>query len=210
MADNPLRLKSIHHVELWVGNAKQAAFYYRQAFGFSQVAYAGLETGRRDAASYALQQGKVRLVLTTPFAPDDPIAAHVARHGDGVTRHRVPRRRRRPGLPRGGGAWRGAGEPSPATWRRARRRAPRRHRHLRRHDPLADLVPATTRARSCRASSSARAAARDAGLLRIDHMVGNVELGRMNEWADWYSRVLGFSPLHQLRRQGHLDRVLAR
>ena len=62
MAKNSARLKSIHHVELWVGNARQAAYYYRQAFGFSQFAYAGLETGRRDAASYALQQGKARLV----------------------------------------------------------------------------------------------------------------------------------------------------
>ena len=84
MADNPLRLKSIHHVEFWVGNAKQAAYYYRQAFGFSQFAYAGLETGRRDAASYALQQGKARFVLTTPYGPDDPINDHVRLHGDGV------------------------------------------------------------------------------------------------------------------------------
>ena len=84
MPNNPLRLKSIHHVEFWVGNAKQAAHYYRQAFGFSQFAYAGLETGRRDSASYAMEQGKARLVLTTAFDPDDPISDHVRRHGDGV------------------------------------------------------------------------------------------------------------------------------
>ena len=63
MPDNPLKLRQIHHVEFWVGNAKQAAFFYRQAFGFSQVAYAGLETGRRDSTSYVLQQGKARFVL---------------------------------------------------------------------------------------------------------------------------------------------------
>ena len=84
MADNPLRLKSIHHVEFWVGNARQAAYYYRQAFGFSQFAYAGLETGRRDAASYALQQGRARIVLTTPYGPEDPINDHIRLHGDGV------------------------------------------------------------------------------------------------------------------------------
>ena len=59
--DNPLKLKSIHHVEFWVGNARQAAYFYRQAFGFSQIAYAGLETGQRERCSYALAQGKARL-----------------------------------------------------------------------------------------------------------------------------------------------------
>jgi len=63
---NPLGLKRIHHVEFWVGNAKQAAFYYRKAFGFSQVAYSGLETGNRQFASYVLGQGRVRFVLSTP------------------------------------------------------------------------------------------------------------------------------------------------
>ena len=63
--DNPLKLRHIHHVEFWVGNAKQAAFFYRNAFGFSQIAYAGLETGRRDSTSYVLQQGRARFVFTT-------------------------------------------------------------------------------------------------------------------------------------------------
>src|SRR3954465_8721057 len=84
MQDNPLKLRQIHHVEFWVGNAKQAAFFYRHAFGFSQVAYAGLETGRRDSTSYVLQQGRARFVLTTPLQPDTPEAEHVRRHGDGV------------------------------------------------------------------------------------------------------------------------------
>ncbi len=63
--ENPLGLKRLHHVEFWVGNAKQAAFYYRDAFGFSQAAYAGLETGHRDAASYVLRQGEATFVLTS-------------------------------------------------------------------------------------------------------------------------------------------------
>src|SRR5258708_11902319 len=84
MSDNPLKLKSIHHVELWVGNAKQAAYFYRQAFGFSQIAYAGLETGQRDYTSYALSQGKARLMVSSPLDSTGPIAAHIAAHGDAV------------------------------------------------------------------------------------------------------------------------------
>src|SRR5689334_1607159 len=83
MSGNPLKLKSIHHVELWTGNARQAAYFYRRAFGFSQIAYAGLETGRRDSASYALEQGKARLMLTSALG-EGPVADHVARHGDSV------------------------------------------------------------------------------------------------------------------------------
>ena len=81
---NPLRLKRIHHVEFWVGNAKQAAFFYRKAFGFSQLAYSGLETGNREFASYVLAQQKVRFVLSTPFDPEHPASEHIRRHGDGV------------------------------------------------------------------------------------------------------------------------------
>ena len=77
-------LQSIHHVEFVVGNAKQAAYFYRKAFGFSQVAYLGPETGYRDRASYALQQGDIRLVMTTPLTPEHPLSEHHRLHGDGV------------------------------------------------------------------------------------------------------------------------------
>ncbi len=77
MSDGPLPLKAIHHVELLVGNAKQAAYYYRHAFGFSQLAYAGPETGVPDQASYVLYQGDIRLVVSTPLLPDDPMAHHL-------------------------------------------------------------------------------------------------------------------------------------
>ena len=82
--ENPLKLKRIHHVEFWVGNARQAAFYYRKGFGFSQVAYRGLETGQRQRTSYALSQGKANFLLTTPMTPEDPAADHIRKHGDGV------------------------------------------------------------------------------------------------------------------------------
>ena len=72
--ENPLKLKRIHHVEFFVGNAKQAAFYYRKGLGFSQVAYSGLETGQRKRTSYAMSQGKANFILTTPLTPDDPAA----------------------------------------------------------------------------------------------------------------------------------------
>jgi len=72
------------HIEFYVGNAKQAAYFYQHAFGFQPVAYRGLETGHREAASYVLRQGKVTLVLTTPYHPGNFIADHIYRHGDGV------------------------------------------------------------------------------------------------------------------------------
>src|SRR6185503_16592393 len=81
---NPLGLKKIHHVEFYVGNAKQAEFYYRKAFGFSRAAYAGLETGNRDVTSYLLKQNNVNFVLTTPLSPEHPAAEHIKQHGDGV------------------------------------------------------------------------------------------------------------------------------
>ena len=81
---NPLGLKKIHHVEFYVGNAKQAEFYYRKAFGFSRAAYAGLETGNRETTSYLLKQNNVNFVLTTPLSPEHPAAEHIKQHGDGV------------------------------------------------------------------------------------------------------------------------------
>jgi 4-hydroxyphenylpyruvate dioxygenase len=77
-------LNGIDHVELFVGNAKQAAYYYTHAFGFQLVAYSGLETGARDRASYVLRQGRIRLVLTGALHSDSPIAEHQRTHGDGV------------------------------------------------------------------------------------------------------------------------------
>src|SRR3954467_9932558 len=82
--DDPMPLNGIDHVEFYVGNAAQAAYYYVHAFGFKQVAYAGLETGQRDRASYVLQQGRIRLVLTGGLSSGAPMAAHHRHHGDGV------------------------------------------------------------------------------------------------------------------------------
>src|SRR3979411_1197025 len=79
-----LRLQGTHYIELYVGNAKQAAHFYKTAFGFQSLAYAGPETGTKDRASYAIRQNKLTFVLTTPVRADNPIANHIAKHGDGV------------------------------------------------------------------------------------------------------------------------------
>src|ERR1700752_2032945 len=79
-----LPLHGTDYVEFYVGNAKQAAHFYKTAFGFQSLAYSGLETGNRDRVSYVLQQGKIRLVLTTALKSDSPIGEHVKKHGDGV------------------------------------------------------------------------------------------------------------------------------
>src|SRR6266496_4013713 len=79
-----LPLHGTDYVEFYVGNAKQAAHFYKTAFGFQSLAYSGPETGVKDRASYAIRQNKLTFVLTTPLRSDSPIAAHVSKHGDGV------------------------------------------------------------------------------------------------------------------------------
>ena len=192
MRSNPLRLKSIHHVEFWVGNARQAAYYYRHAFGFSQFAYAGLETGRRDSSSYAMRQGKACLVFTTPLGSDGQMAEHLRVHGDGVRDiafhvedadaafalavERGARPVSQPAERRDGhGAIRHA---SIATY------GDTIHSFISYRGYDGPFLPGF---------ESREVPGHDAGILRIDHIVGNVELGRMNTWADWYSSVLGFS-----------------
>ena len=84
ITDDFLPLLGTDYIEFYVGNAKQATYFYQSAFGFELVAYAGPETGVRDRASYVLQQNKIRFVLTTALQPDSPIADHCKLHGDGV------------------------------------------------------------------------------------------------------------------------------
>jgi 4-hydroxyphenylpyruvate dioxygenase len=191
MADNPLKLRQIHHVEFWVGNAKQAAFFYRKAFGFSQFAYTGLETGERSMTGYALRQGRARLLFVTPLAPDHPAADHIRQHGDGVrdiafqvddADRAFEEAVRRGAMP--------AIEPHDAVDRHGRiRRAAIRtygdtlHSFISLDDYNGPFLPGYV---------ARDVPAEDAGIVRIDHVVGNVELGKMGYWADWYSRVLGF------------------
>src|SRR5512145_1502415 len=79
-----LQIKGIDHIHFWVGNAKQAMYYWWKGFGFKPVAYSGLETGNRQFASYVLQSGQIRLVVSAPYSPTSELAAHQMVHGDGV------------------------------------------------------------------------------------------------------------------------------
>src|SRR5574343_1680385 len=88
-AQDFLPLKGTDYVELYVGNAKQAAHFYKTALGFQDLAYAGLETGLRDRTSYVLKQEKIRLVLTTPFDAESDISKHLMKHGDEIGRTQV-------------------------------------------------------------------------------------------------------------------------
>ncbi len=191
-SSNPLRLKRIHHVEFWVGNAKQAAFYYRKAFGFSQTAYRGLETGARDVASYVLEQNKVRFLLTTPLTSANPIVSHLNKHGDGVRDiafevddadaafHEAVKR----------GA---IAAVEPHTMEDANGKV--RHAAIRTYgDTLHSFLSVKDyNGPFLPGYAKTDVPGESVGILRVDHCVGNVELGAMNQWAEFYSKVLGFA-----------------
>lgn len=191
MSANPLKLKAIQHVEFWVGNAKQASYFYRQAFGFSQFAYAGLETGQRDRSSYALEQGKARLVVSSPLDSNGEMAAHIAKHGDAVKDiaflvddadrafEEAVRRGARPAIEPHEDR-----DPCGAVRRAAiHTYGDTIHSFISYGDYRGPFLPGFV---------GREAPSKPVGIRRIDHIVGNVELGKMNEWAEWYSRVLGF------------------
>ncbi len=189
------------YVEFYVGNAKQASHYYRAAFGFQLVAYRGPETGVRDRASYVLQQDKIRFVFTTPLRPDasaeaKAIADHVYAHGDGVRdlalwvedardafakaveRGAVPVHEPRVERDEHGevviAAFRTYGETIHSLVERRNYRGP--------------FLP------GFRAVTPAYQPA-GVGLKYVDHCVGNVELGKMNTWVEFYAHVMGFRNL---------------
>jgi 4-hydroxyphenylpyruvate dioxygenase len=191
MIENPLQLRRIHHVEFYVGNAKQAAYYYRQAFGFTQFAYAGLETGQRDFTSYAMRQGKAAFLLTTPLHGDHPAGEHLKRHGDGVidVAFEVDDADRAFELAVARGA-RPAIEPQTLSDESGSVRRAAIHTY---GDTIHSFISIKDyKGPFLPGFAPADAPGRDAGILRIDHVVGNVGLGEMEKWADWYGRVLGF------------------
>lgn len=189
-----LPLKGTDHVEFYVGNARQAAYFYRAAFGMRLVAYAGPETGQRDRASYVVQQGKIRFVLTTPLGSQHPIAQHIHLHGDAVrviallvddARH----------------SWhettsRGAvsveephivsDEQGTAVLASICAYGDTIHTFVERSGYLGPFLPGFR-------SVDHDPVARPVGLLHVDHMVGNVGWHEMNQWVDFYAHVMGFS-----------------
>ena len=189
-----LPLKGTDHVELYVGNARQAAYYYRAAFGMSLVAYAGPETGQRDRASYVVQQGKTRFVLTTPLRSSNPIADHIHRHGDGV--HAIAlwvddartawQETTRRGAVSAAEPYVLEDEHGHAVLASIRAYGDTIHTFVERRAYTGTFLP------GFRAVES-DPVARPVGLLHIDHMVGNVGWHQMNEWVNFYANVMGFS-----------------
>jgi 4-hydroxyphenylpyruvate dioxygenase len=189
-----LPLNGTDHVEFYVGNARQAAHFYRTAFGFELKAYRGPETGVRDRASYLLAQNKIRFVLTTPLHPDHPITEHVRMHGDGV---------------RDIALWVDDAE---AAWTATVDRGARSIRppetltdsngdvRLASISIYGDTIHTFVERRNYRGVflpgfdpvEGPDPLARPAGLQYIDHMVGNVGWGEMDKWVNFYRDVMGF------------------
>jgi 4-hydroxyphenylpyruvate dioxygenase len=195
MAEDFMPLLGWDHVEFWVGNAKQAAYFYEHAMGFARTAYAGPETGVRDRASYVVEQGEIRFVLTSALREDHEITKHLARHGDGVRdiALTVPDATEayRQAVQRGA---RGVQEPTRvddefgsielaaiATY------GDTIHTFVNRSDYAGPFKPGYATATS---NGKAR---NGVGLTNIDHIVGNVELGRMDQWVEFYERVFGMT-----------------
>ncbi|HEU4763064.1 MAG TPA: 4-hydroxyphenylpyruvate dioxygenase [Gemmatimonadales bacterium] len=192
-AHDTFPINGTDYIEFWVGNAKQASLYYSAAFGFELVAYRGPETGTRDRASYVMQQGKVRLVLTSPLGPEGPIAEHVHRHGDGVRDLALwvddARDAFAKAVERGARAVQepvvltdGDGEivhAAIATY------GDTIHSLVERRTYRGAFMPGFVPARS-------RFTPPPVGLKYVDHCVGNVELGAMDRWVKFYEHVLGF------------------
>ncbi len=181
------------YIEFWVGNAKQSMLFYRAAFGFTLKAYRGPETGVRDRASYLLEQGKIRLVLTSPLGPEGEIAAHVAKHGDGVRDMAFwvddARDAHRKAVERGAVS---VQEPTVVKDDQGevviagiRTYGDTIHSIVERRDYRGLFLPGFV-------AASSPFAPKGVGLKYVDHCVGNVELGRMNHWVEFYSNVLGF------------------
>ncbi|HEY5256792.1 MAG TPA: 4-hydroxyphenylpyruvate dioxygenase [Candidatus Baltobacteraceae bacterium] len=195
--DNPLAHIDWDYLEFYVGNAKQAAFFYMSAFGFQQVAYAGPETGIKDRASYVLVQNGLRFVLTSSLGPDDEIARHVALHGDGVKDIgiAVTDARAAHAMAIAGGA-RSVCDPDVVTdafgtvvKAAIATYGETIHTFVERAEYGGVFLPGYV----AQASRAPRAVAPN--LLAIDHCVGNVGWGEMDGWVDFYGSVFGFSQL---------------
>ncbi len=192
-----LPLLGTDHVEFYVGNAKQAAYYYRKAFGFQPLAYAGPETGVRDRSSYVLKQGKVCFVFTTSLNPESDISEHVKKHGDGVKALALwvedAKQAFKETTLRGAKA---LGEPKVLTDKNGEvvvstihTYGDTVHRFVERKNYKGAFLP------GYEAWNPVGEPDVEVGLKYVDHCVGNVELGKMNEWVEFYKNVMGFNLL---------------
>ncbi|NQY08225.1 MAG: 4-hydroxyphenylpyruvate dioxygenase [Flavobacteriales bacterium] len=195
-AEDFLPLKGTDYIEYYVGNAKQAAHYYKTAFGFQSLAYAGLSTGLKDRESYVVVQDKIRLILTSPLHSGTEIGEHIDKHGDGVkvvafwvddaekSFNETVKRGAKPYL-----------EPVVEEDEHGKVKKSGIHTYgdtvhifIERTEYNGCFLPGYVKWESNYNPDSI-------GLKYVDHMVGNVELGEMNTWVDFYGQALGFSQI---------------
>lgn len=193
-------IEGIDHVELYAGNAKQAAHFYWSSFGFNITAYSGLETGLRDRASYVLEQGEIRLVLTSALSPDHPISRSVHLHGDNVAVIALA-------VPDAFAAFkeaalRGATAAIEPTSIEDEDGVLRFSAIKAYGDTLIKFVDRTSYHGSFAPAYKVRSAtvsgpesSERIGLSGIDHIVGNVELGAMNRWVEFFADTMGFNQM---------------
>lgn len=195
-AEDFLPLLGTDYVELYVGNAKQSAHYYKTAFGFQSEAYAGLETGLRDRVSYVLKQEKIRLVLTTPLNSDSPINQHIKKHGDGVkvialwvedatkAFEETTKRGAKPFME----PTREEDENGHVIRSGIYTYGETVHIFVERKNYQGIFLPGYKKWES-------HYNPEPTGLKFIDHMVGNVDWNEMNTWCDFYKNVMGFAQI---------------
>jgi 4-hydroxyphenylpyruvate dioxygenase len=191
-----LPLNGTDYIEMYVGNAKQSAYFYQAAFGFNLVAYCGPETGIRDRASYVLQQNKIRLVLTTPIQPDSIINQHINKHGDGVKVLAL-------WVDDAAKAWKETTSRGAKSFEEPKTLKDENgevvvasihtygdtiHTFVERNNYNGPFLPGFREAKN-------RFQVKSTGLLHVDHCVGNVELGKMNEWVSFYENAMGFKTI---------------
>ena len=195
-AEDFLPLLGTDYIELYVGNAKQSSIYYKNCLGFQTVAYAGLETGVKDRTSYVLQQGKIRVVLTTPMGPDGDIAEHIKLHGDGVkvialwvddatksfeeTTKRGAKAYMQPTIEKD--------EFGEVVRSGIHAYGDTVHVFVERKNYNGVFLPGYVKQESAFNP-------KQVGLKYIDHMVANVGWDEMNIWSDFYKKTMGFANL---------------
>lgn len=196
LVDDFMPLNGTDYLELYVSNARQAAFYYKTAFGFKSLAYAGLETGLRDRESYVVVQDKIRLVLTSPMQSGTDIGRHIDQHGDGVKVTALwvddATRAYNEAMKRGAKSYM-----EPVTEKDEHGQVVRSgiysygevvHIFVERKDYKGVFLPGFH-------PWTPAYETEPVGLKFVDHMVGNVELGQMNVWVKFYEEVMGFKQI---------------
>lgn len=191
-----LPINGTDYVEFYVGNAKQASYYYRSAFGFQAIAYLGPETGNRDKVSYVLRQGKITLVLTTPLSPGSEIAQHIHEHGDGVKTiamwvddatdafHQTTKRGAKPYL----APTKQTDNFGEVVLSAIHTYGETLHYFVERKNYQGVFLPGFVAWKPTYNPPSV-------GLLYVDHCVGNVGWNEMNIWANFYAQCMGFSQI---------------